>query len=770
MKNDSVPLRTPRATVVLVVVAIALMAILIFSVGSSAFAASNVLGAGSGRAQIVAEHHKPGHDNGGGNGPFSNGENEEGGREKEENGNHGKGNGGNDSEKRGSMLQPVPSSLDNFELSVEGIALTKRDGRDGPFADAKVDLHATILREEGNHLRFQATGTVDVDGDGEYDIVDAQGIVIFFKTLRGEAVTGLVHIVGKHAVDEHGNDLGKFRLRALVIDSAKDDTWRVIVFPAGRLGGHIMLVNMGGTITGIDGSQQQQPPPTHGSPAPLHHFDVSAIPSSVTAGSGISVTVTARMANGTLLKSYDDKAKITDATGTVTPIITPRFQEGVFKGTLNITKTSNLDKVKFTDVDTGKTGESNSFSVVAGSLSNVELSPSDVNLSPSGKAQFTAKGTDRFGNELGGLSFAWSLSSQDYGSISTAGSRANFTAGSSISSTVKLNLTASTGGSGGKSDRSVITITPKLQVLDHFVIGNISSPQTAGSPFQVTIRAVNSTGASITGYSGPMHLTDSTGTLDMTINSGFVNGLWTGNANITEANSKVRISASDVASPSKKGTSNEFAVTAGALHHFDIDAIANQTAGVQFNVAVRAEDAYGNLKPDYAGNVTLGTNDGASPIGNLTLFNPGSHNFTAGDGGRFTFTATMYNARDDVTVTAAGSGKSGTSNEFDVRSTTSAVAKVSVSPTSATVNPGGKVTFGAQAFDAYGNSITNGGAGAEAAVDFQWSLDLDSLGDIDGDGASAVFTASSSISTSVTGTVVAKLGAATGSASITVEA
>jgi hypothetical protein len=128
----------------------------------------------------------------------------------------------------------------------------------------------------------------------------------------------------------------------------------------------------------------------------------------------------------------------------------------------------------------------------------------------------------------------------------------------------------------------------------------------------------------------------------------------------------------------------------------------------------------------------------------------------------------MYNARDDVTVTAAGSGKSGTSNEFDVRQTTSAVAKVSVSPTSATVNPGGKVTFGAQAFDAYGNSITTGGGAA--AADFQWSLDLDSLGDIDGDGASAEFTASSSISSTITGTVVARVGAATGSASITVEA
>jgi hypothetical protein len=726
-----------------VLAAVTLMLILVLSVGSSAYAYSSI--AGNTVKAPLAEHHKPGHDKGGGNGPFAIGDSEK------ENGNDKKDKGKRDIFGPTSMFQPVPSALDDFELSAEGSALTKRDGRDGPLTDAEINLRATVIREEGNHFRFYATGTVELDDGEEFDIVDAQGIIIFFKNLRGHSIAGLLHIVGKHAVDEAGNDLGKFRLRALVMGDPDDDTWRIVVFPSGKLGKQILLVNMVGTINGITDTE----PPTPGSSS-LSHFVISSVPSSVTAGSGINVTVTAHMSNGTLLKSYENKAKITDSTGTAKPVLTPKFQDGVFNGIINITKAASSVKLKFTDVGTGKSGESNSFTVLGGALTEVILTPSSVNLLPSSKAQFEAKGIDTFDNELSGLTFVWTLSSQDFGSISTAGSKANFTAASSISSNVKLNLTAA---AGGKSDKSQIAISPSSSfVLDHFVIGNISS-QIAGVPFQITITAVNSSGATLTGYAGPMRVTDSTGTLNMTVASGFVNGVWTGSANITKADDEVRITAADIAS-GNDGLSNEFVVAAGALHHFEFNQIDNQTAGAQFTVVVKARDAFSNLVTNFQGNVTLGTNDSSSPNGNVTLFAPASYNFTTSDEGQHAFAATMYNAKENVTVTASGSGKSGVSNEFDV--TPAPVAKISVSPTSATVSLGGKATFSAQAFDSYGNSVPG--------ANFQWSLDSDVLGEIDELTAStAEFTASSVLLATTSGTVSAKVGAVTGSASVTVQ-
>ncbi|HKX82510.1 MAG TPA: hypothetical protein VJL54_09675 [Nitrososphaera sp.] len=725
------------------IASVALVLILVSSVGATAaLAAPFPSSAGS---AITPDHHKPDHDKGNGNGNKP--EKDKGKPDDRSNSGKGKGIGNSP------MLKPVPAALGDFELAANGTAIAKRDGRDGPFTDASLVLQATVIREEGNHLRFHATGTVELKGEGEYDIIDAKGIIIFFKNPRGNAVSGLIHIAGKHAVDQDGSDLGKFKLRALVLGQLTDSSWKIIVFPSGKLGKEFLLVNMSGKIDGITGGPN--PPP--GS-SDLSHFLVSAIPSSVVAGAGINVTVTAHMANGTLLKSYEEKAKITDTTESVRPVITPKFKDGVFKGILNITEAISSDKVKFTDVATGKSGESNAFSVTAGPLAKVELSPALVTIGPGEKAGFAAKATDKFGNELSGLTFGWALSTQNFGSIATTGNKANFTASSSITQDVELNLTAS---AGGMSDMSFISINPETpDVLDHFVIANISSPQTAGSNFQITARAVNASGHMIASYSGPMLLTDSTGSLNMTVSTGFSNGIWTGNVNITEADDDVVITAADMSSPSKNGDSNEFEVVAGALHHFGISQISNQTAGVQFNVIVSARDAFGNLKTDFAGNVTLGTNNGASPAGNSTQFVPTSHNYSAADGGQHTFAVTMYNAAQNVTVSATGSGKSGVSNLFDVRP--AAVALVTVSPTSATVSPGGKATFTAEARDSFGNLVTG--------ADFEWSLDPAALGDLDELSATAAeFRASSAIAVTTPGTVTAKVGSVSGTASVTVE-
>jgi len=653
------------------------------------------------------------------------------------------------------LLQPVPSSLESFELVAEGVALAKRDGRDGPFTDASLNIRGFTEREEGNHFRFHATGSVDLADGGEYDIVDAKGIIIFFKNARGaNHVAGLLHIVGKTVVDEDGNDIGKFKLRAWVLGQENgSDTWRIIVFPAGKLGPHIMLINMDGTITGLTGPGTSPP-----GIAALHHFVVSTIPSPVASGSGFNVTVTAHMSNGTLLKSYEGRAKVTDLTGSVKPSLTPRFQDGVFKGALNITKAVSTDNVTFADVETGKKGTSNSFAVFAGPLKEIEVTPSEANTGLGGKVQLTARGFDKFGNEISGLGFVWSLSSSDFGSISTAGNKANFTASSSLTSTAKVNVTAAV---GAISDKSLITISPTAsQALDHFIIGNITSPQTAGSAFSITVSAVNASGGTIIDYAGPMKLSDTTGALNMTVGSGFASGVWTGNVNITIAASDVKITANYVAAPAKIGTSNEFDVVAGSLHHFEIGSIANQTAGTQFNIVVKAKDAFGNVKKDHQGNVTLSTNDGASPMGNLTSFVPNPYNFTAADAGEHTFAVTMYNAKENVTITVTGSGKSGTSNEFDVNP--AAVSTVTVSPTSVTVSPGASAVFNAQAHDVYGNEVE----GAE----FNWTLNLASLGtlDVDSDTDSAEFVAAADIAVLTTGNVTAQVGSISDSAGITV--
>jgi hypothetical protein len=655
--------------------------------------------------------------------------------------------------------RPVLSSLGSFELVADGTAIIKEKGRD-TLADASLQLQASLERSEGKHLRFLIDGTVKLDNDQEYEIHDGHGSIIFFKNIMGDnSITGLLFISGKTVID---NDDGsaKFRLRALIMED--DEAFKILVFPAAKLGPHIRLI-MEGTMTGLEGLPQS---PVN----KLHHFDIDPIPSTVAAGSLFNVTVTARTSSGSVLTSYEGHAKISDLTGTVKPN-TAKFEDGIFKGTLNITKAISPNRIIFSDGN--KNGTSNTFAVFAGPLAKIDLAPSEVTIAPGGLATFIARGFDKFGNEQSGLTFSWSLSSTAFGSIATSPNKANFTALSSITTKTNVTLTASL---GSLSDKSTIFVNPTAsQSLDHFVIGDISN-QTAGSLFSITVRAANSTGSTVTSYVGPMKLSDTTGSLSMTVNSGFVNGVWTGNVNITKAGEDVKITASDASSPSKKGSSNDFDVKAAALHHFSISNIANKTAGVQFSFTVTAEDAFDNKKTDFLGMVTLTTNDGTSPAGNATLFAPNPYNFTASDNGEHTYAATMYNSKVDVTITATGSGKSGTSNEFDVNP--AAAAKVVVTPkegtagpgghvelnaTSATVSVGSKVLFAAEAFDVYGNKITV--TGSTPAMSFVWNLNPASLGTISINTAttSAEFT-----SVAGSGLISATIGSASGSATIIV--
>lgn len=149
-----------------------------------------------------------------------------------------------------SMLQPVPASLKEFVLTADGTSVTKREGRDGPFVDADVHLQGSITAEDDEYSRFEASGNV-VLGDGrKFNISEAEGTIIFFKDARGNSIAGLMNMISKQTVDDSGNDAGRFRLRAFIMDDSSDNTWQISVSPSGKIGKSILLVGMDGTISG----------------------------------------------------------------------------------------------------------------------------------------------------------------------------------------------------------------------------------------------------------------------------------------------------------------------------------------------------------------------------------------------------------------------------------------------------------------------------------------------------------------------------------------
>lgn len=77
------------------------------------------------------------------------------------------------------------------------------------------------------------------------------------------------------------------------------------------------------------------------------------------------------------------------------------------------------------------------------------------------------------------------------------------------------------------------------------------------------------------------------------------------------------LTASAVASPVTAAT-QKLSIGPGDLNHFTFTPIGTQTAGVPFNVTVKAYDAFGNLKVDYPGPVSVTGNLSTAPTGDCS--------------------------------------------------------------------------------------------------------------------------------------------------------
>lgn len=624
--------------------------------------------------------------------------------------------------------QNVMSAPAHFSINATGIAVVKKNKT---ASDLTINLNTTTTKVKHNQVEMDVSGTIMI-GSKKYD-VNGEGSIVFKGAPWGSA---LLKLKGKASDGSTSKPL-KFKTRATLFPESAN-TWKMLA-KNGKLGPFIHLQGVTGKVVS---SGTVTPPPV---PTGQNHFVINDIPSPQTAGVPFNVTVTAVNATGGTIKTYVGPMKLVNATGGIDMTISTGFVNGTWKGLVNATEAAKFRLTAHDVANPAMKGTSNEFTVVPAALARIDVTPANVTLNRGASAEFTARGYDRFGNEITGFAPAWSLSSSDFGSIAVTGNKATFTA-SSTAPAGSLVLTAS---SGSLSDTATINIslTP-TQELHHFVVGNITSPQTAGAPFSVTVRAARADGTTVTTYANPIRLTDSLGTLNMTASSGFVSGIWTGNVQVTKTGTD-RITVVEVANPSKTGASNDFTVVAGALDRFVVGPIANQTAGVELDVLVKAVDSFGNVKTNYAGNVTLSTNNGASPAGNVTVFTPAMYPFTPADLGQHTFKAKMYNAKTDTTVTASDGSKSGTSNTFRVSA--ASATRVTVSPTAVTLSVGDDVLFTAKAFDAFGNQLSTAA--------FTWTPSPLSLGTV----TPSASTSTATFIASTTGSGTLTVSAGTGS-------
>ncbi len=247
--------------------------------------------------------------------------------------------------------------------------------------------------------------------------------------------------------------------------------------------------------------------------------------------------------------------------------------------------------------------------------------------------------------------------------------------------------------------------TPDAPLIVGGLIGinvQLTAPATAtaGSPFGVTVRAVDSLGNTFTSYLGTVHFTTSD-----TGRRGLAGELHLRRCRPWCACLQHRCDSGYGRQVKPHGNRHHFRQR--QQRHGDREPGRRQslrghcsvlgTAGIAFNLTVSTFDQFGNLVPNYTGVVHFTTSD---PSASVVL--PGNYAFTSADNGVHVFSAggTLATAgSQNVTATDVASGITGSGVINVVASYTSHLALVAPASTVA----GNKLNLTVKALDQFGN-------------------------------------------------------------------
>jgi hypothetical protein len=187
-------------------------------------------------------------------------------------------------------------------------------------------------------------------------------------------------------------------------------------------------------------------------------------------------------------------------------------------------------------------------------------------------------------------------------------------------------ITATDASNGAITPMTTPGISVIPSAVDHFVIAPIPSPEVAGAPVTVTIRATDAGGNTIAGYAAEANLAANTGAGSINPERvTFTAGVWSGAMTFKGAGGAVSFTCTDFSAPPHSGTSNSFTVQPGPFAGLQVvlpgesaqggtddgknGVPTGQQAGSPFTITVRAVDAYWNLVSGINDHVNLGSSD-----------------------------------------------------------------------------------------------------------------------------------------------------------------
>jgi len=426
-------------------------------------------------------------------------------------------------------------------------------------------------------------------------------------------------------------------------------------FSAGTWTGDVTITKSytGNILKVTSSGRESNSNPFNVTPAGLDHFTFDEITSSKVAGTQFQITIYAEDFYKNLITSFNTYVNLSDETGTIIPATTPNFANGSWTGNVEITKSQA--NIKITAERDGKTGETNFFNVNPGALTSFDVAT--IYTQAAGKP-FLIKVTALDANSNVATQFSGTVDISDLTNTISPVISNNFEDGKwagnvTISQGMQDNrITVKNSGDAQTGNSNNFQVTSG--VLDHFVFEMISSPQTAGVPFNITITAQDADSNTVTSFSDIATLSDGTGTIEPTNTGSFVNGIWNGEVTIIEYSNNNKIA---ITKEGKAGESNSFTVSNNSLDHFVIeDIVSPQIAGTPFAISITAKDEYENDVLNYSSLPNLSDSTD-------TIFPTQTDLFT---NGKWTGNVKITKSQNDVRITVEDNGKTGRSNSFNV--------------------------------------------------------------------------------------------------------
>ena len=372
---------------------------------------------------------------------------------------------------------------------------------------------------------------------------------------------------------------------------------------------------------------------------PAKTLQVTGFPTSDTAGTPQTFTVTAFDANGNVATGYIGTVEFSSSDGTaVLPSSTTITPED--NGTISLTATLNtagLQSITATDASTSSiTGSESNINVQPAAPMTLVVAgfPSTETAGVSGNVTVTIDKSD--GTVATGYTGTVKFSSSDGKALLPR----NYTFTSADAGTHTFPFTFETAGIQSITVADVSTpslsgsetgITVQPAALAKLIVSGFPAGPTAGTQYNFTVSATDSYGNVITGYLGTVNLssTDANATFSPASYTftGADAGTHTFSATLETAGLQ-SIKAID-GTNNLSGSESGITVQHAGLAKLIVSGFpSSPTAGIANNFTVTATDAYGNAITNYLGTVNLSSTDPNAS------FAPASYKFTGADAGR----------------------------------------------------------------------------------------------------------------------------------------